>query len=198
MSLLARAVALLVVGIPLAAQDPPPSDTPAESARKWGIGVSLSPVAVFIEDALGVVPFGFTNILVPIRLNSTTTVEPEIGVFRTSSESSGGFTTSFTNLRLGVGLLLDLKERAGLHPYIGPRFGYNRTTSKSDSQFGGPSSTKQSGWQFSGVFGAQHFFSPHFSLGGEAQVTRMSLGEEETTPPQQGNGSQTFITTTGL
>ena len=196
MNSLARAVALLVVGLPLAAQDPaPPATEPEGSSRKWGVGVSLSPVAVFIEDSFGVVPFGFTNILVPIKMSPNTTFEPEFGIFRTSSES-GGFSTSFTNLRLGFGLLLGMQERGGIHPYIGPRFGIGRTTAKSDG-FGGPITTRQTTWQFSGVIGAQHFFSPHFSLGGEAQLTRASVSGEE--PGGGGSdASQTFITTAGV
>ena len=201
MNSLARAVALLVVGLPLAAQDPaptPPATEPAGTSRKWGVGVSLSPVAVFIEDSFGVLPFGFTNILVPIKVSPNTTFEPEIGLFRSSAES-GGFSTSLTNFRLGFGLLLGLQERGGIHPYIGPRFGLGRTTTKSDG-FGGSTSTKQTSWQFSGVIGAQHFFSPHFSLGGEAQLTRASVGDQETTPTPPGGTSenQTFITTVGV
>jgi len=196
MNSLARAVSLLVVGLPLTAQDPaPPATEPAGSARKWGVGVSLSPVAVFIEDSFGVLPFGFTNILVPIKVSPNTTFEPEFGLFRSSAES-GGFSTSLTNFRLGFGLLLSMQERGGIHPYIGPRFGIGRTTTKSDG-FGGSFTSKQSTWQFSGVIGAQHFFSPHFSLGGEAQLTRASVAGED--PGGGGSDeSQTFITTAGL
>lgn len=200
MNSLARAAALLVVGLPLAAQDPaPPATEPESTSKKFGIGVSLSPVAIFLEDSFGLLPFGFTNILVPIKVSPNTTLEPEIGLFRTSSES-GGFSASATNFRLGFGLLLGLQERGGIHPYIGPRFGLGRTTTKSSGFGGGETTTKQTSWQFSGVIGAQHFFSPHFSLGGEAQLTRASVGDAEVTPTPPGgtSESQTFITTVGV
>ena len=195
MSIPVRVAALaLAVGLPLAAQESPPAAS-TDQVSRFGIGVSLSPVAVFVED-VGFIPFGFTNILIPIKIGPTTYLEPEIGLFRTSSEG-GGSESSFTNTRLGVGLLMGLRERAGLKPYVGPRIGMSRLSTRQDTP-GGAFTTKQTTWILSGVVGAQHFFTPHFSLGGEAQLSRASSGDAESTPPGSGDPGSTAVTTNGL
>jgi hypothetical protein len=184
----------LAIGLPLAAQENPPAES-TDQVSRFGIGVALSPVAIFIED-FGFINFGFTNILIPIKIAPTTYLEPEIGLFRTSADG-GGTPTSLTNTRLGVGLLMGLRERAGLRPYLGPRIGMSRLSTRSDTP-GGAFTTKQTTWIFSGVIGAQHFFSPHFSLGGEAQPSRASAGDAESSPPGAGDPGSTFVTTNGL
>jgi hypothetical protein len=188
------AAAVLTFALPLSAQENPPAEA-TDRVSKYGIGVSLSPVAVFIDD-VGFIPFGFTNILIPIKIAPATYLEPEIGLFRTSS-NAGGTPASFTNTRLGVGLLMGLRERGVLKPYVGPRIGMSRLTSKQDTP-GGTFTTKQTTWILSGVVGAQHFFTPHFSLGGEAQLSRASSGDAESSPPGTGDPGTTSITTNGL
>jgi hypothetical protein len=194
MSRIRLAAFLLVVAFPLAAQEAPAPIT-NEEIGKWGIGVSLSPVSLFIGD-VGLLPIGFNNFLIPIRVGAATTLEPEFGLFRSSSSSSGAENT-FNNLRVGIGLLMPLKERESLRPHTGARVGVSRTTTESIGGFGGNQKTKQNSWYISGVVGAQHFFTHHFSLGGEVQLTRTSVGE------QTGGSSPTgpersFVTTAGM
>lgn len=194
MSNLVRVAALgLIIGVPLIAQDSPPTAS-TEATSKVGIGVSVSPTAIFIDD-FGFLPFGLANILIPIRIAPNTMLEPEVGLLRSSVDDIGG-SASFTNARIGVGLLMGLRERSALKPYIGPRVVYSRFSTKSDSP-GGSIDSKQTTWMLSGVLGAQHFFSPHFSLGAEAQLSRASVGEEQGTGGT-GNPAQTIITTNGL
>jgi hypothetical protein len=186
------AVLLIAGGLPLVAQDAPAASTDPQ-VGKWGIGVSLSPTALFLDDA-GFLPIGFNNFLIPIRVGAGTTIEPEFGLFR-SSNNSGGGSSSFSNLRLGIGLLMPLHEREALRPYPGARVGVSRTSTESNFS-GGSQTTKQNSWYISGVVGAQHFFSRHFSLGGEVQLTRINVGEETGggAPP----GDQSFVTTAGV
>lgn len=186
------ALLLIAGGLPLAAQDAPAASTEPQ-VGKWGIGVSLSPTALFLDDA-GFLPIGFNNFLIPIRVGVGMTIEPEFGLFRSSSNSGGG-SSSFNNLRLGIGLLMPLTEREALRPYTGARLGVSRN--KATSNFGVSQTTRQNSWYISGVLGAQHFFSRHFSLGGEVQLTRINVGEETGGGAPPGN-DQSFVTTAGL
>ncbi|MEX2152054.1 MAG: outer membrane beta-barrel protein [Gemmatimonadaceae bacterium] len=185
---------LLVVALPLTAQEAP-APTTDEQIGKWGIGISLSPVSIFIDE-VGLIPIGFNNFLMPIRVGAATTLEPEFGLFRSSSSSSGA-ENSFNNLRVGVGLLMPLRERASLRPYTGGRVGVSRTTTESIGGFGGSQKTRQNSWHMSAVLGAQHFFTRHFSLGGEVQLTRTSVGEQTGGSSPTGT-AQSFVTTGGV
>lgn len=179
----------MLAGPPLAAQDAPPP-APARSPGAIGIGVTLNPSVLlsFDETEFLMLP-GLNTFLVPIRINRRLTLEPEIGVFRYSTESSGSSGSSssdFTNLRLGVGALTSFRTRGGLTPYVGPRVGVvrNRSHSRFSGSGGGTDyRTSRDDWYASAVLGAQYHFSPHFSLGGEVQATRTSIGQEEESPP---------------
>jgi hypothetical protein len=191
------AVLGLVLGLPLQAQDPTPAVDTAHKTS-WGFGVTINPTLLLIDESLGFFPFGISNFLIPIRVSPRVTIEPEFGFFRVSTEDAGA-TSKFSNTRIGVGLLLGFAERGGLHPYIGPRFGWNRTSSESSFGGGGTFTTKLSGWNFGGVIGAHHFFSPHFSLGGEIQLMRGSLSiEEDSGAPAPSDESSSSVTTGGV
>lgn len=206
MSPVHRLSALLALAAsPLVAQEAVPA-AQVERTGRFGVGVTMNPTTVFIDDSFGFLPFGVQTFVVPIRTGMRTTLEPEVGIVRFSSSSSGFGSTnesSVNNLRLGVGLLMDLTERGGLRPYIGPRVGVNRTTTEFRSSFGGgtnENTTKQNGWYISGVFGAQHFFTRHFSLGGEVQLTRMSMKTTETSTGGGAlpEGEQSLVSSTGI
>lgn len=179
------ATALLLAAAPLAAQQ-----AAGAAGPRIGLGLTLNAtnLLVFDSDELLFLPAGFNNFLVPIQVNQRLTVEPEFGVFHSSASSSGSGSSSSsrsTNLRVGVGLLTSMAERGGLRPYFGPRVGVVRSSSSSHSTFSGGGSSdltsKQNSWYASGVVGAQYFFSRHFSLGGEAQLTYLHLGQPEET-----------------
>lgn len=189
---------LLAVASSLSAQDT--TATPSRQSPRWGVGVALNPTALvaFDQDFL-FLPIGFGNFVIPIHAGSVTW-EPEFGLFKFSTSSSGGgFSSedSFTNLRLGLGILFDLTARGDLHPYFGPRLGIARSSSKSTAGGPGTSST-QTNWYIGAALGAQHYFASHFSLGGEVQLTRTSLGEPKTEPPSSGSQSGSMVHTTAL
>lgn len=200
MRFLSPAVVLTALALPLVAQDP----SPAERKRTIGIGVSLSPSALFIDEDVGFVPAGFGNFVIPIRMNPKLILEPEIGFTRFESSDSGGAgipatSNSFSNRRLGVGILGDFGSQGSLKPYIGARV--LRLTMTTEFQSGGPTTTvKTSGWTMAGVVGGQHFFSDVFSLGGEVQLARTSFGEPEVSGGGGGISGEksTFFGTNGL
>ena len=191
MSRVSRCAALwLFAATPLVAQEP---STPDSTTKKqWGIGVTLNPTALLIDDVAGFLPIGLNNFVVPIRVGPHTIIEPEFGLFRVSTDDG----SDFSSVRLGVGILAGLKERSGLKPYVGPRIGIARTSSES-----GGSEFKQTTWFVSAVLGAQHFFTPHFSLGGEVQLTLASAGEPDVSPAPPfpiTSGGQSMVSTNGI
>jgi hypothetical protein len=186
----------LLICHPLRAQE---SATAADTTFKKsvGVGVTINPTLLLIDEGIGFFPLGVTNFLIPIRISPRVIIEPEFGLFRTSSEE-GGSTSSFNNTRIGVGVLLGFPERGGLHPYIGPRLGWSRTSSESSFGGGGTFTTKMSGWNVGAVFGAHHFFSPHFSLGGELQLMRSSSSIDDVSGGTATDQSQSAVTTGGV
>lgn len=184
----------------LAAQDPP-SDT--KRTRTLGLGVQLNPTAMFIDDDFGVVPSGLSNFLVPIRVTPRTTIEPEIGFTRFSASAPGGggapaSESSFSNTRIGVGILGAMGSDGPLSPYFGVRV--VRLTVSLETRSGTfSSSSETTGWTMAGVVGGQHFFTDAFSLGGEIQLARTAFGEPETTGGGGFPGEkQTFTGTNGI
>lgn len=200
MAFLRRIVTLCaILPWPLIAQAPAAEST--ERSGKFGIGVSLNTNSTFFDEDFGFLPFSFANILFPIR-GKGVVIEPEFGLFRFSSETrSGGGSSSrtFRNFRAGVGVLAQMRAREQLQPYFGPRFGISRNSQTSQSSFGGgEQKRKQTDWYFSGVLGAQHFFTKHFSLGGEVQLTKIGFGAPDETPaPPSGFTEELSYVTTG-
>ncbi len=174
---------LAIAAVPLHAQDQP--------GRRLGIGLTFNPANLIVLDnnQLTVMPAGFNNFLVPIELTPQVTLEPEFGILSTkSSASSGGSTSSSTvsSLRLGAGFLVGFLERGGLRPYIGPRAGIIRSSYETGYTYpggGNKNSATQTNYYVSGVIGAQYFFSRHFSLGGEVQLTYLEEGKRHEDPP---------------
>lgn len=197
-----RTLALVV----LAASPAVAQESRAATAGRIGIGVTVNPTTVLADESLGFLPLGVTNFVLPIRVSSRVTLEPEFGVFRFTEDetAAGGFEneTTLSNYRIGFGLLFNLADRAALIPYVGPRAGVVLTSLEESSTFGGTTTTTsqdQTGFYFGGALGAQHFFTRHFSLGGDVQLLYTTISYDETasggTPPDR---SQSLISTNGL
>jgi hypothetical protein len=84
--------------------------------------------------------------------------------------------------------------------YVGPRVVMIRESS-STSFTGSPgSSSHQTNWSFGLAIGGEHFFSPHFSLGGEVQLNYISIGDTVYEPSggPTPSTSNSMITNNGL
>jgi hypothetical protein len=169
-----------------------------------GLGVSLSPSALvdMSSQTTLVLPVGFGNIYLPIIAGPNFKIEPEFGIWRTSSSTDySGSSASFsgTLLRVGAGLFRFVRVGGGTALYVGPRVAMVRS-SDSQTSSGITSSSHQTDWSFGLAIGGEHFFSPHFSLGGEVQLNYISVGTEEQTPPPtfQPSVSSSMITNNGL
>lgn len=178
-----------------------------ETKSKFGLGATFNPGALSIpgEAETVLTQAGFNNVLMPIR-GQGFTFEAEFGLLRSTTERQvqTGPTTSITvknkisNKRLGVGVLKHLARRDNLEPYFAPRVGFIFASAE-EPQGGSNTKTSSSNFYATGGAGAQYFFSDHFTLGGEAQLTYTKLGKPKVTgttfpPPSEGSA----ITTLGV
>jgi hypothetical protein len=120
---------------------------------------------------------------VPIHLNESFMLEPELGLTYTSSEEGEGDakeTSSEMNLRFGVGALYKSAITKKTNLYGGARLGMIRTSR--DYDFGDYSSERSQNTFFAGgVTGAEYFINDAFSIGGEWGVYFITEGEPDRT-----------------
>ena len=138
---------------PLVAQDLPP---------RFGVGVDLS-----------------SRLTLAVALNGSLRLQPEVAFTQQSADIGGGVSgTERETLSLfhaGAGLFLVRPLAAGgetLLVYAGPRGGVELQHA---SILGGVSN--QTDWWVGLACGGEYFLGRHFSLGGEAQVTRRFAGK---------------------
>ena len=186
------ALALLVA--PLTAQVPRPG---------LGVGVSLDLTPTSDFSLLGNLKFSArtVNLHFPISVGRTFRLEPMVGYAHESQKitvNGASIEASATVWRLGLGLLYQLRAHGDFQAYAGGRVGIrhrSQKASQSDPNNPPPQSVKasQSDKFIAAVFGGEFYFSPHFSLGGEAQLSYTDDGDIKTsqTPPPGPGPTQT-------
>jgi hypothetical protein len=105
-------------------------------------------------------------------------LEPEIGLLRGSS-SDDNFESTSTAFSVGSGLFLNRPVEASTMLYGGVRLGAVFLSESFESEFGDDDDESRTDFFVGPAAGGEHFFSEHFSLGGEAQVLYTSFGEED-------------------
>ena len=156
--------------------------------RAVGLGVSLNPATLVMEEGETtlMLPVGFGNIYLPIIGGPHLKIEPEFGIWHTSSSTSAStYSSSYSStlLRVGVGVFSLARVGGGTALYIGPRAAIVRSSSESSSS-GGTEPTKwhQTNYVIGLAAGGEHFFSPHLSLGAEVQFNYVKVGQAEHEP----------------
>ncbi len=192
----------------LAAQQPqaaaPPQPQQQERADpSWGIGVSLNPAALINLQSGSLVPIGLGDLYLPINASPTLRVEPEFGLLTTSSSTSGSggsTSSSATSLRVAVGIFSLLERHGSARLYVGPRIGIMRTSSSSSFPGSPTATSSETDLMLAMALGGEYFFSPHFSLGGEAQLQYVKYGTPSVSPSQgtQPDVSRHLISTNEL
>lgn len=187
--LVLRLLVLSVVTAVLAS----PLDAQSKTSRV-GVGVSLDVTptgewSLFEEFRF---PGRTGNIHVPIQVSRNLRLEPMLGYAHEHQRSTSGGSSldvSATLWRLGIGVLYQLPAKGDFRAYAGARLGLRHRSQKlrqEDPSF--PTATSKA-WQndkfLAAVFGGEFFLSPHFSLGGEAQLSYTDLGDIKLsqTPP---------------
>jgi hypothetical protein len=159
----------------------------SQSSTKVGIGVAIIDMQQFFEAFASEGGSFNSAIMVPIEMSSSFRLEPEVGFSSaTDEQSSGSFTSkeSTTSWRIGVGLL-GMKKYSPFTLYYGARVGYI-TLTLTDEDDSGTDELSSSGFYVAPALGGEHYFSDHFSLGGEAQIIYASVSTE----PDEGNWEQ--------
>ena len=168
-----------------------------ESSSVFGIGISLEQSYSFIYDqGVNYLPIGLGNIYLPINISENFRIEPDIGIF-SYSYSSDDYEKRTDQFRLGLGFHYS-KNYGSIKILFGARFGsifnsikreYEDSNNENEKDeisatvlFGGP------------TIGAEYYFAKRFSLGAEAQLNYISLGEYQ----DENNETRTIISTRAL
>lgn len=164
----------------------------ADEMAPFGIGVRVND---FLSSVVSVadgssLSLGGATFVVPINAGSSFRIEPEIGFGRfTNSSSDGDFSVTLTQFRAGVGLMR-LIPSGDYVLYAGGRLQYARLTDRVEFP-GNDDEESQSVFGLGPVVGGEHYFSSHFSLGGEAGLFYRSYDSES-------DGEQSDIDTSSL
>jgi hypothetical protein len=169
-------------------QETPPAQA---SAGAVGLGIGYNTPVIFarIGSPIPLSIMDFATVQIPIRLSPTVRFEPEIGYLSESIElsySSQLLESSASMVRISGGLMFIAASYGSTNIYVGPRIAaqfYSTTETTPGFMSGSVEKTESKGTNlfFMGCVGAEHFFSPHFSLGAEVQLSYVSFGKPETT-----------------
>lgn len=165
---------------------------------KFGISIPLGG-AITIFGLDGILNLPVSLIAPRITLQSDARkIEIGIGFLKTNFKSDEpDFTSesSATSLKLQVAVSKEVKID-DLAIYIGGQIGIIRNSSSSSfsSSFGSDSNEESfNHWYLGPIFGGEHFFSEHASLGGEVQFNYIKIGQGENS-----DGSGSIISTNVL
>ncbi len=158
----------------------------AQETVRFGIGVGVSPLAIAGDVESKFMAAGFENFYFPIQVGPYIKVEPEIGLYffstdQTVQDSSGSVIehTARQIVRTGIGVFYTWKPDSVFMMYIGGRTGIlsseRQTTHSRQSSI--PDFDRNWAVYYAGAgLGAEYFFSHHFSLGAELQLTHYGFG----------------------
>lgn len=149
----------------------------AEPMRMQGIGIALP-----VTGAPG------GTVYVPVNLHVNFRLEPGIGYVSASSETEAGTnskatSSSTSSFGFSLGALYQTRPVESFNVYVGPRLGVVLSSSETND---GTTTTSTSATNVVAILaaGAEHYFSPRFSLGAEADLGYAAGGEPtvEVTP----------------
>lgn len=163
-----------------------PSTGVAQRHIRAGLGVSLDlnttgNLELFSSSA----PSGRSTVLhVPLELSPRLRIEPTLGYFRTTEETSddiGSTSDEFSIWRVGLGVLYQFPMDSSVRLFVGPRTGFRRLRRDRETFFGSAERfvATRTDWFVTGAVGAEYFLAGRFSLGGEAQLTWTSFGNAD-------------------
>ena len=164
---LARVTALLAT---LAAASPAHAQERGAAGQekgRLGFGISLTAFDLLGTELVAPVP---TTADVSLGLDlGQFRLEPSVGISRYSID--GGQKGS--DLNLGCGLLIPIKQSRTVSLYVGPRLFLGFVSAKNGAGF----SDSGIDFTFAGALGAEWFADPRFSVGAEARLSYLTLAE---------------------
>ena len=151
-----------------------------EQATRIGIGVSLGKEAIPIDDNFVFSWFDYPNFYIPILISSHFRLEPVLGFYH-YSRSRDDMKRSDDIFSLGCGIF-PVTQKEKLYIYYGARLeAIHYSSSYEYPDFNNQESDKASKTDFyiGPAIGGEYFFSEHFSLGGEDQVSFIFIGQDD-------------------
>jgi hypothetical protein len=143
----------------------------------FGLGVTFGKdFAYSFNEELYIYPLTFGNIYFPIDLTPKFRFEPEFGYYRSKS-TDGYFESIRSTFRFGIGLFSIQRNKKSLIQ-IGARVGIIKNNSSEKYPNGSDYDYDRSKTDcyFGFATGGEYLFSKHVSLGGEAQLNYINLG----------------------
>jgi hypothetical protein len=186
---IAAAAALLVSSTNARAQTATGNAHTSTSDFHIGIGAGMSLLTPVIVGSatLFAGPFGGGSIVLPLDIAGVVRIEPEFSIFH-YNESDDTSSNSVTAIKTGVGLFWMFGVAPDAQGYLGARLGPQFVSSKQvneevDIMTGEVTEVKISrsavNFAVGPSVGGEYFPSEHFSIGAEAQVNFIHLGEED-------------------
>lgn len=163
----------------------------AQQGPRGGIGIALSNFDVGSLLTGGSLPAA--QIYVPINVSPGIRIEPQLGILKLEDDVDPSQDMSvFT---VGVGLLFMKHVGQQTIAYVGPRIALSRVSQPVNDPFG-PGTLDATGTDFrlAGVVGGEYLFSPHFSIGAEAQLAYTSVGDRDAGSGVNIPGGSSFAT----
>jgi len=158
----------------------------AQETVRFGIGVGVSPLAIAGDVESKFTAGGFENFYFPIQIGPYIKVEPEIGLYffttdQTVQDSSGSVIehTARQIVRTGIGVFYTWRPDSVFTMYLGGRTGILSSERQITHSRQSSIANFDRNWAvyYAGAgLGAEYFFSHHFSLGAELQLTHFGFG----------------------
>ena len=151
-----------------------------EKGTRVGVGVSMGREIIYVYWQSIVTMSDYPSFYLPLYITSRFRIEPEFGFWRYSySEDVDRYEKSkYTVFSLGCGIF-PASKMGKVQIYYGARFVYIHFSRRAEVSHNGKVVFDQSKTDFSigPAIGGEYFFSDHLSLGGEAQLNYISIGQ---------------------
>lgn len=163
-----------------------------------GAGLSLlSPIILAGGTTLFAGPFGGGSLVIPLDIAGVVRIEPEVAIFHYGEGDNDNF-DSATSAKVGVGVFYMFGIGGDAQGTVGARLGpqFATTYSEDDIPMVGRTETTRSAVNFAAgpALGGEYFPSDYFSIGAEAQLNFIYIGEESITVdpgPDPGGNDET-------
>lgn len=169
-----------------------------KSGSIFGIGISFEKSYYFIyAEEVNSLPIGLGNIYMPINLSRDFRLEPEIGIF-SYGYSYIGYKRKANEFRIGIGFHFS-RNYASTKILFGVRLGiiYHSIKREYDNPEYEDDDYSAMDFYIGPTVGAEYFITKHFSLGTEAQLNYISIGEYDDDEDDE-NETRTIISTRAL
>jgi hypothetical protein len=164
------AVAALALAAPALAQQSP-------NQPRLGLGVSFNSTVLGVQPLVtDTAAFVRPKFYVPIFLAPNVRIEPEIGWLKTKNDNDSTTNSAFD---LGVGAMILKAVNPAVDLYGGARLSLVWVKTEQIVGGGAFQRVEQRNFAFAPVFGGEYKPSPWFSVGVEAQLNLIFLGDED-------------------